>query len=178
MMEQVWREMALPTCLRFIALRVGLHRLAPIMQWGLPLLIHPTLLPFFYACSPLPLGSKDRAKLREGGVKAMVAEMVSEGLCGGSLRGMCKDLALPCQEWGFEMTDLMTLEMPIHIWQGSADVDVSPRLTRLVAALLTRSKLHWMEGEGHYSAFVANDRFHEHFLKTLFGKPLGMYNAR
>jgi pimeloyl-ACP methyl ester carboxylesterase len=66
-----------------------------------------------------------------------------------------QDFELFCADWGF---DLGTIEVPVHIWQGDADVNVPPQHARLQHNAIPGSILHEFADEGHFMAF---DHFEE-----------------
>jgi len=65
-------------------------------------------------------------------------------------RAAAQDFELFAAEWGF---DLGAIEVPVHIWQGDADVNVPPRHARLLHEAIPGSVLHEFPGEGHFLVF-------------------------
>lgn len=61
-----------------------------------------------------------------------------------------QDFELFAADWGF---DLGAIEIPVHVWQGDADVNVPPHHARLLHAAIPGSVLHEFAGEGHFMAF-------------------------
>jgi len=61
-----------------------------------------------------------------------------------------QDFELFCGDWGF---DLGAIQVPVHIWQGDADVNVPPHHARLQHEAIPGSVLHEFPGEGHFMAF-------------------------
>jgi len=61
-----------------------------------------------------------------------------------------QDFELFAADWGF---DLGAIDVPVHIWQGDADLNVSPHHARLLHDAIPGSVLHEFAGEGHFMAF-------------------------
>jgi pimeloyl-ACP methyl ester carboxylesterase len=66
-----------------------------------------------------------------------------------------QDFELFAADWGF---DLGTIDVPVHIWQGDADLNVPAHHARLMHEAIPGSVLHEFAGEGHFMAF---DHFEE-----------------
>jgi pimeloyl-ACP methyl ester carboxylesterase len=66
-----------------------------------------------------------------------------------------QDFELFAADWGF---DLGAIEVPVHIWQGDADLNVPPHHARLLHEAIPGSVLHELNGEGH---FMVLDHFEE-----------------
>jgi len=62
-------------------------------------------------------------------------------------RAAAQDFELFAAEWGF---DLGSIEVPVHIWQGDADVNVPVRHARLMHEAIPGSVLQEFPGEGHF----------------------------
>jgi pimeloyl-ACP methyl ester carboxylesterase len=62
-------------------------------------------------------------------------------------RAAVQDLELIAAEWGF---DLGSIDVPVHIWQGDADVNVPVRHARLMHEAIPGSVLQEFPGEGHF----------------------------
>ena len=61
-----------------------------------------------------------------------------------------QDFELFATDWGF---DLAAIEIPVHIWQGDADINVPANHARLQHDAIPGSVLHEFPGEGHLMAF-------------------------
>ena len=61
-----------------------------------------------------------------------------------------QDFELFAADWGF---DLSRIEVPVHIWQGDADLNVPPHHAHLLHDAIPGSVLHEFPGEGHFMAF-------------------------
>jgi pimeloyl-ACP methyl ester carboxylesterase len=70
-------------------------------------------------------------------------------------RAASQDFELFAADWGF---DLGAIEIPVHIWQGGADLNVPPHHARLLHDAIPGSVLHELAGEGH---FMVIDHFEE-----------------
>jgi len=72
-----------------------------------------------------------------------------------------EELTLLPKEWGFTLDKI---NLPVDIWQGSADEYVSERMARFLQSQLTNGELHIITGEGHWSLW--GNKFKE-ILKKL-----------
>jgi pimeloyl-ACP methyl ester carboxylesterase len=61
-------------------------------------------------------------------------------------RAMVQDFELFATDWGFELS---SITVPVHLWQGDADVNVPPSHATLQHERIPGSTLHWLPGEGH-----------------------------
>ncbi len=61
-----------------------------------------------------------------------------------------QDLELFAGDWGF---DLGRITVPVHLWQGDADLNVPPGHARLQHEAIPGSVLHEFSGEGHLMGF-------------------------
>ncbi len=66
----------------------------------------------------------------------------------GSPRGQRRDVALAISPWGL---DLARIGVPVHIWQGDADRNVSLAMAESLADALPTARLQVLPGEGHIS---------------------------
>ncbi len=57
-----------------------------------------------------------------------------------------QDFALFTRDWGFRLEDIT---IPVHVWQGDADVNVPPAHAALQADRIPGAVLHTFPGEGH-----------------------------
>ena len=91
----------------------------------------------------------DRALLTDEYGEEMVAAF-AEGLRPGVDGWLDDDLAFTA-DWGF---DLLTLTVPVFIWQGSADLMVPYAHGRWLAGHVAGATAHLLDGEGHLSVGV------------------------
>jgi pimeloyl-ACP methyl ester carboxylesterase len=61
-------------------------------------------------------------------------------------RAMRQDFELFASPWGFELSDI---DVPVHLWQGDADVNVPPVHAVQQHRAIPGSVLHECHGEGH-----------------------------
>jgi pimeloyl-ACP methyl ester carboxylesterase len=61
-------------------------------------------------------------------------------------RAMRQDFELFASPWGFELSDI---DVPVHLWQGDADVNVPPAHAVLQHQAIPGSVLHECQREGH-----------------------------
>jgi pimeloyl-ACP methyl ester carboxylesterase len=61
-------------------------------------------------------------------------------------RAATQDFALFTRDWGFRLEDIA---VPVHVWQGDADVNVPPAHASLQADRIPGAVLHLFPGEGH-----------------------------
>jgi pimeloyl-ACP methyl ester carboxylesterase len=73
-----------------------------------------------------------------------------------------QDLELLARDWGFELGHIT---IPVHLWQGDADLNVPPNHARLQQEAIPGSVLHEVSGEGH---LMGMDHIGE-ILETLKG---------
>ena len=73
-----------------------------------------------------------------------------------------QDLELLARDWGFELGQIT---VPVHLWQGDADLNVPPNHARLQHEAIPGSVLHEFSGEGH---LMGMDHIGD-ILKTLKG---------
>ncbi|HKH87682.1 MAG TPA: alpha/beta hydrolase [Acidimicrobiales bacterium] len=65
-------------------------------------------------------------------------------------RAAAQDFELFSQDWGFALRDI---SVPVHLWQGDADVNVPASHARIQHEAIPGSVLHECPGEGHFLAF-------------------------
>jgi pimeloyl-ACP methyl ester carboxylesterase len=66
-----------------------------------------------------------------------------------------QELEIFCRDWGFALADI---SIPVHLWQGDADMNVPASHARLQHEAIAGSVLHECPGEGHFLIF---DRIEE-----------------
>ena len=64
-------------------------------------------------------------------------------------RAATQDFTLFTRDWGFRLEDIT---VPVHIWQGDADINVPPAHASRQAAMIPGAVLHLSPGEGHLLA--------------------------
>jgi pimeloyl-ACP methyl ester carboxylesterase len=95
------------------------------------------------------LPAADAAVLARPGVRALIEhEAARSSRTTGA--AAAQEFEFFCADWGF---DLGAIEVPVHIWQGDADVNVPPRHARLLHEAIPGSVLHEFPGEGHFMIF-------------------------
>jgi pimeloyl-ACP methyl ester carboxylesterase len=57
-----------------------------------------------------------------------------------------QDFTLFTRDWGFRLEDIT---IPVHVWQGDADINVPPAHASLQADRIPGAVLHMFPGEGH-----------------------------
>jgi pimeloyl-ACP methyl ester carboxylesterase len=65
-------------------------------------------------------------------------------------RAAAQDFEVFFGEWGF---DLGAIGVPVHLWQGDVDVNVTPLHARVLHEQIPGSVLHELPGEGHFYIF-------------------------
>lgn len=65
-----------------------------------------------------------------------------------SLEGVIADAEIYAKPWGFRLEDV---HVPVAVWHGTRDRTFSFKLAKEVATRLPNSRLHLIEGAGHYS---------------------------
>lgn len=61
-------------------------------------------------------------------------------------RAAAQDFGLFARDWGFRLEDIT---VPMHVWQGEADLNVPVAHAERQAAAIPRAVLHVLPGEGH-----------------------------
>ncbi|CAI9098070.1 OLC1v1034631C1 [Oldenlandia corymbosa var. corymbosa] len=147
----------------------------------------------------LSLGEKDTELIRSPVFEEFWRRNVEESLRQGSMKPFIEEAALQVSDWGFSPNDLRVREKcpsksffqwldflsgpaectltgflgPIHIWQGTDDLVVSPSVTDFVGRTLPSASIHKLPDEGHFSYFFFCDKCQRHIFTTLFGNPRG-----
>jgi pimeloyl-ACP methyl ester carboxylesterase len=65
-------------------------------------------------------------------------------------RAVGQDFEVFFAEWGFQLS---SIAVPVHLWQGDADVNVPPLHARLMHEQIPGSVLHELPGAGHFFIF-------------------------
>jgi pimeloyl-ACP methyl ester carboxylesterase len=87
----------------------------------------------------------DRVVLQRPDIRAMMLADVRESFRQGS-RGAVHELLMYARPWGFRLQDITA---PVHLWQGTADKNVSPAMGRYQASAIPDCQATFCEGEGH-----------------------------
>jgi pimeloyl-ACP methyl ester carboxylesterase len=87
----------------------------------------------------------DRAVFAQPGVRQVLVETFREAFRQGT-SGVARDGWLMTRPWGFE---LGKMEVPVHLWQGDADVVVTPAMARHVARKIPECQARFLRGEGY-----------------------------
>jgi pimeloyl-ACP methyl ester carboxylesterase len=93
----------------------------------------------------LPRG--DREYFSKGGKKDKLLLFFSENFKQG-IEGFLNESEIYRQPWGFELCDI---GVPVHLWQGTADRNVSVRSSKRLSSEIPHCKTHFIDGEGHFS---------------------------
>jgi pimeloyl-ACP methyl ester carboxylesterase len=96
-----------------------------------------------------PLPEQDVAILARPQVRASMA-MEAQRLSRTAGTSVAQDFEVFAADWGF---DLGAIEVPVHLWQGDADVNVPPLHARLMHDAIPGSVLHELPGAGHFFIF-------------------------
>lgn len=92
------------------------------------------------------LPAVDREILGHTNVRSvMVSEATRLSRTAG--RAVAQDLEVFTADWGF---DLGAITVPVHLWQGDEDVNVSPDHARMMHESIPGSTLHEIPGAGHF----------------------------
>ena len=87
----------------------------------------------------------DRAIFAEPGVRQMLTETFAEAFRQGTA-GVARDGWLLSRPWGFPLEQV---DVPVSLWQGEADVVVTPAMGRTMADRLPRCHATFLPGDGH-----------------------------
>ena len=88
----------------------------------------------------------DRQVLARPGVKAMVMESYLEAMRAG-VRGFARDSIILSNPWGFRLGDI---RVPVHVWHGEQDANVSLSAARYVAEAIPGCQATFLADEGHW----------------------------
>lgn len=61
-------------------------------------------------------------------------------------KAAAQDFELFARPWGFDMADIA---IPVHVWQGDADVNVPPAHARRFASEIPNTTTHFTDDDGH-----------------------------
>ena len=89
--------------------------------------------------------SADQAVLVDSGVRPILLHTFAEAFRQGAA-GPARDAWLLTRPWGFALEHVA---VPVHLWQGEADVVVTPAMARHMARHLPQCQARFLPGEGH-----------------------------
>jgi pimeloyl-ACP methyl ester carboxylesterase len=88
----------------------------------------------------------DRAILARPGVREMLLESYLEATRAG-VRGFAQDSIILSNPWRFRLENI---HMPVHLWHGEQDANVSLSAARYVAEAIPDCKATFLPDEGHW----------------------------
>ena len=88
----------------------------------------------------------DRAILARPEVKAMLIQSYQEATRAG-VRGFAREAIILSNPWGFRLEDVT---MPVYLWHGEEDANVSLSAARHLAEALPNCRATFLPGEGHW----------------------------
>lgn len=101
---------------------------------------------FFY--SEIESYSKaDQSVFKHPIVGEALKEFTKQSLCQGP-DGVLADMKVYSKAWGFSLDKI---QCPVTLWHGDADDVVHHRFAKDMSRKLPQARLHFIEGEGHYS---------------------------
>lgn len=98
-------------------------------------------------------GAADRDVFARPEIRSMIPQSMAETFRSGP-RGAAHDMRLLAADWELPF-DRIT--MPVSIWHGEADGDVTPADARGLADALPNCELHLLAGAGHHLALTQPD---------------------
>ena len=81
-------------------------------------------------------------------------------------RGATRECILLVSPWGFR---LEKIRMPVHVWQGEADIQVSAESARWLVGRLPHGVPHFVPGGGRYSVIIEET---PSILAAVTGRPV------
>lgn len=108
------------------------------------------------------LPPSDKTLLTQPEIADMFKKDVGQAFRQGS-RGVISDMNILCQSWGF---DLEEIQLPVHIWHGTADTIVPISLAQYNLHHLPNAKAHFIEGAGHFMALRQTREIFSEFNRT------------
>ena len=91
------------------------------------------------------MAASDQEIARRPEMRAMFLEDIAEAFLNGA-RGPALENGLHTKPWGFRLQDIT---IPVHLWQGGADLNVPEAHARSQALAISGSILHFFPDEGH-----------------------------
>ncbi len=102
-----------------------------------------------------PLPAADSAALEEHRqARLVLRQTVLRGLMQGT-RAAVFERNLLTKPWGF---DPAQIRVPVHIWQGLEDTNVSPLAARRLASSIPDCQAHFLPNEGHVSLLLRHQQ--------------------
>jgi pimeloyl-ACP methyl ester carboxylesterase len=101
----------------------------------------------------------DHQTFEEYNLQPIFARVFGEAFRQGTL-GPAWEGHLMTRPWGFDLEKIRT---PVNLWQGEADVIVTPAMGRAMAERIPTCQAHFLPGEGHLLIF----KYWEEILKNL-----------
>jgi pimeloyl-ACP methyl ester carboxylesterase len=92
----------------------------------------------------------DRVQLERDDVADLLRRDQLEAFRHGT-RGPARESLLLVSPWDFHLENI---RMPVHVWQGEADIQVSPEGARWLVSRLPHGVPHFIPGGGHYSVIL------------------------
>ncbi len=103
---------------------------------------------------------KDRKVLDDPAVRARVRRNTLEAFRQG-WQGAAQDLTIYSTDWGFDVRDI---HMPVKLWYGEADQNVSLNMGKYYATHIPKNTLKVYKGEGHLIAITHAEEILRSFL--------------
>ena len=94
------------------------------------------------------LPESDKKLLIRSDIAEMFKKDVAQAFRQGS-KGVVSDMNILSQPWDFGLDDI---NLPVHIWHGTADTIVPLDLARFMAERIPHALTHFIEGAGHFMA--------------------------
>ena len=99
----------------------------------------------------------DAAVIDRPEIRAMVRADLARALSATAGRAATRDLVLESRPWGYELCDI---DVPVDVWHGEADRNLSLANGTYQAREIRGARLHQLPGEGHWL-------FVDHFIDIL-----------
>ena len=96
----------------------------------------------------------DRRALQRTEVRAHLGSVFAEAMRQGS-RGVCRDMELIANPWGFDLT---AVQVPVLLWQGEQDRNVPAAHGRYLLGALPNCRATFYPDEAHLSLLVNRHR--------------------
>jgi pimeloyl-ACP methyl ester carboxylesterase len=104
----------------------------------------------------------DRKVLARPEMKELLTASYLEATRSG-LRGFCREAIILSNPWGFCLEDV---RLPVHLWHGEADHNVSLSAARHVARTLPDCRAIFLPDEGHWLILTHWDRILSDLVRT------------
>ena len=98
----------------------------------------------------LPSSAADRIALQKPFIQNMLGQSLREAFLQDGI-GPRRDAKVYLTPWSLKVSNF---KGPIDIWHGSEDLVLPPPIAKRMAKSLMDSRLHIIEGEGHYSLAI------------------------